>query len=41
MATVDLSQLPKPQIIKVLDFEEILVEVKADMIAAFPPEQQP
>ena len=40
MATVDLSQLPKPQIIKVLDFEEILVEVKADMIAAFPPEQQ-
>lgn len=40
MATVDLSQLPKPQIIKVLDFEEILVEVKADMIAAFPQEQQ-
>lgn len=40
MASVDLSQLPKPQIIKVLDFEEILVEVKADMIAAFPQEQQ-
>lgn len=40
MATVDLSQLPKPQIIKVLDFEEILVEVKAGMIVAFPPEQQ-
>lgn len=40
MASVDLSQLPKPQIIKVLDFEEILVEVKANMIAAFPQEQQ-
>lgn len=40
MATVDLSQLPKPQIIKVLDFEEILTEVKADMVAAFPPEKQ-
>lgn len=40
MANVDLSQLPKPQIIKVLDFEEILIEVKAGMIAAFPSEQQ-
>lgn len=40
MATVDLSQLPQPKIIKVLDFEVILAEVKERMIAAFPPEQQ-
>ncbi len=41
MATVDLSQLPQPQIIEVLDFEVILSEVKAVMLAAFPQEQQP
>ncbi len=40
MATVDLSQLPQPQIIEVLDFEVILSEVKAVMLAAFPQEQQ-
>lgn len=40
MATVDLSQLPQPQIIEVLDFEVILQEVKAVMIAAFPAAQQ-
>ena len=40
MATVDLSQLPQPQIIEVLDFEVILSEVKAVMLAAFPKEQQ-
>ncbi|HEC0400335.1 TPA: baseplate J/gp47 family protein [Klebsiella aerogenes] len=40
MATVDLSQLPQPQIIEVLDFESILRDVKSDMIAAFPEEQQ-
>ncbi|WP_210522791.1 baseplate assembly protein [Pantoea ananatis] len=40
MATVDLSQLPQPQIIEVLDFEVILREVKAVMLAAFPQEQQ-
>ncbi|HEJ0332303.1 TPA: baseplate J/gp47 family protein [Klebsiella aerogenes] len=40
MATVDLSQLPQPQIIEVLDFESILRDVKSDMIAAFPDEQQ-
>ncbi len=36
MATVDLSQLPQPQIIEVLDFEVILSEVKAVLLAAFP-----
>lgn len=40
MATVDLSQLPQPQIIEVLDFEIILSEVKTVMLAAFPQEQQ-
>ncbi|WP_042860345.1 baseplate J/gp47 family protein [Dickeya sp. NCPPB 3274] len=40
MATVDLSQLPQPQIIEVLDFEVILQDVKAVMIAAFPAAQQ-
>ncbi|MGM3160480.1 baseplate assembly protein [Dickeya undicola] len=40
MATVDLSQLPQPQIIEVLDFEAILQDVKAVMIAAFPAVQK-
>lgn len=40
MATVDLSQLPQPKIIEELDFEVILNEVKAVMLAAFPQEQQ-
>lgn len=40
MATVDLAQLPPPQIIEVLDFEVILADVKAVMIAAFPDEQK-
>ena len=40
MPTIDLSQLPLPQIIEPLDFETILVEVKAVMIAAFPADQQ-
>lgn len=40
MPTIDLSQLPSPQIIEPLDFETILVDVKAVMIAAFPADQQ-
>ncbi|MFJ5480882.1 baseplate assembly protein [Pectobacterium carotovorum] len=40
MATVDLSQLPQPQIIEVLDFEVILRDVKAVVIAAFSVNQQ-
>lgn len=40
MPTIDLSQLPSPQIIEQLDFETILVDVKAVMIAAFPADQQ-
>lgn len=40
MATVDLSQLPQPQIIEVLNYEAILSEVKTVMLSAFPQEQQ-
>ncbi|MDW1479658.1 baseplate assembly protein [Klebsiella pneumoniae] len=40
MPTIDLSQLPQPTIIEELDFEEILIEVKAVMVAAYPADQQ-
>lgn len=40
MPTIDLSQLPSPAIIETLDFEVILTEVKAVIIAAFPTDQQ-
>ena len=40
MPTIDLSQLPLPTIIEALDFETILAEVKAVMVAAFPADQQ-
>ncbi|WP_148250087.1 baseplate assembly protein [Raoultella terrigena] len=40
MPTIDLSQLPQPTIIEELDFETILIEVKAVMVAAYPTDQQ-
>lgn len=40
MPTIDLSQLPSPTIIEALDFEAILIEVKAVMVAAFPEDMQ-
>ncbi|HCI3128631.1 TPA: baseplate J/gp47 family protein [Klebsiella pneumoniae] len=40
MPTIDLSQLPSPTIIEALDFETILTDVKAVMVAAFPEDQQ-
>lgn len=40
MPTVDLSELPQPEVIAALDFETLLAEVKAVMIAAFPETQQ-
>lgn len=40
MATVDLSELPQPEIIATLDFEIILSDVKTMIIAAYPEEQQ-
>ncbi|EEV6491483.1 baseplate J/gp47 family protein [Escherichia coli] len=36
MPTIDLSQLPRPQIIESLDYENILREVKVFMTGAFP-----
>ncbi|HDX8937180.1 TPA: baseplate J/gp47 family protein [Klebsiella michiganensis] len=40
MPTIDLSQLPVPTIIEALDFETILTDVKAVMVASFPEEQR-
>ncbi|MCR4493442.1 baseplate assembly protein [Klebsiella pneumoniae] len=40
MPTIDLSQLPVPTIIEALDFETILTDVKAVMVAAFPEDLQ-
>ncbi|HEI9837875.1 TPA: baseplate J/gp47 family protein [Klebsiella pneumoniae] len=40
MPTIDLSQLPSPTIIEELDFETILTDVKAVMVAAFPEGQR-
>lgn len=40
MPTIDLSQLPSPTIIEALDFETILVAVKAVMVAAFSEDEQ-
>lgn len=41
MPTVDLSQLPQPQVIEALDFEHILADVRRVMVNAFPEEQRP
>ncbi|STK56156.1 Baseplate assembly protein J [Escherichia coli] len=40
MPAVDLSQLPKPAIIAEPDFEAILADTKAMMIASYPAEQR-
>ncbi|HEN5204683.1 TPA: baseplate J/gp47 family protein [Klebsiella pneumoniae] len=40
MPTIDLSQLPSPTIIEELDYETILVAVKAVMVVAFPEDEQ-
>ncbi len=40
MATVDLSQLPVPDVVEVLDYETILAERKATLIALYPEDQQ-
>lgn len=39
-AAIDLSQLPAPQIIEQIDFEQILAERKAYMISLWPAEEQ-
>lgn len=40
MATIDLSELPPPEVIATLDYEIILSEVKEDIISAYPEEKQ-
>ncbi|EPJ5821998.1 baseplate assembly protein [Pluralibacter gergoviae] len=40
MPTIDLSQLPQPTIIEELDYETILADVQAVMVAAFPEDQR-
>ncbi|MGL6554431.1 baseplate J/gp47 family protein [Aeromonas jandaei] len=40
MNIIDLSKLPAPDAIELLDFEAILAERKAALIALYPPEQQ-
>lgn len=40
MATVDLSQLPIPDVVEVLDYETILAERIATLISLYPEDQQ-
>ncbi|WP_133624737.1 baseplate assembly protein [Erwinia sp. LJJL01] len=40
MATIDLSQLPAPDVVETLDYETLLVERKATLISLYPADQQ-
>jgi phage-related baseplate assembly protein len=40
MATIDLSQLPAPDVVEMLDYETLLAERKATLISLYPEEQQ-
>lgn len=40
MATIDLSQLPAPDVVETLDYETLLAERKATLISLYPEEQQ-
>ena len=40
MATIDLSELPPPEVIAPLDYEVILSDVKAQMVSVYPEDQQ-
>lgn len=40
MATIDLSQLPAPDVVEALDYESLLTERKATLISLYPEEQQ-
>lgn len=40
MATIDLSQLPAPDVVETLDYETLLAERKATLISLYPAEQQ-
>lgn len=39
-AAIDLSQLPIPQVVEQIDYEQILAERKAYTISLWPPEEQ-
>ncbi|MGP9438139.1 baseplate assembly protein [Ewingella sp. AOP8-B2-18] len=40
MATIDLSQLPAPNVVEQLDYESLFAERKSTLISLYPPEQQ-
>lgn len=40
MATIDLSQLPAPDVVEVLDYETLLAERKATLISLYPEDEQ-
>ncbi|MEN4530548.1 baseplate assembly protein [Pantoea agglomerans] len=40
MATIDLSQLPAPNVVESLDYETLLAERKATLISLYPADQQ-
>ncbi|GAA3588841.1 baseplate assembly protein [Gibbsiella greigii] len=40
MATIDLSQLPAPEVVEALDYETLLAERKATLISLYPADQQ-
>lgn len=40
MPTIDLSQLPAPNVVEPLDYESLLAERKATLISLYPPDQQ-
>lgn len=40
MATIDLSQLPAPEVVETLDYEALLAERKATLISLYPADQQ-
>ncbi|GJC04137.1 baseplate assembly protein [Aeromonas hydrophila] len=40
MSAIDLSKLPPPDVVELLDFEAILAERKASLIASYPADQQ-
>ena len=40
MATIDLSQLPAPDVVEVLDYEILLVERKATLVSLYTEDQQ-
>lgn len=40
MAAIDLSQLPAPDVVEMLDFEDILAERKATLVSLYPENEQ-